>query len=461
MEEDRETIYQPETRFERDWTKGSIVRNLLSLSWPMIINEGLWAIGFTIDMIWIGKLGSAPIAGVGVAGLVVMMMMTAIFGLSVGTRAMIARFVGANDIARAIHVAQQSFIINSVYAFVVALIGILFAEPILNLFGLEPDVVAEGASYLRIQFVGSVAMSFWVIIESIMYASGDGVTPMKITFIARCVHIAFVPFLVLGWWIFPRMGVSGAALANLIAFSVGMGLGLWFLFTGRTRLRFTMRNVRLDLNIIWRIVRIGIPASIMGVQRSLGRLALMRFIIPFGTVAVAAHTLIERIDVMLFLPSMGLGIAGGVMVGQNLGAGQPKQAEKSGWLASGVTEGFILTCSVLVLLFAEKIIGVFSTEPELLKLTSAFLRIAATGYMTLGFIAVMQQCISGAGDTFPPMLISLVMIWAIQLPLAFLSLQVTDFGVYGIRWAMVIGMVLGAAAYITYFRMGRWKHKQV
>ena len=89
MEKDRESTRRQETAFERDWTKGSTVRNLLGVSWPMVINEGLWAIGFTIDMIWVGKLGAAPIAAVGVAGIVVMIIMTAIFVRRACTRAMI------------------------------------------------------------------------------------------------------------------------------------------------------------------------------------------------------------------------------------------------------------------------------------------------------------------------------------------------------------------------------------
>ena len=446
---------------DRDWTKGSTARNLLSLSWPMIINESLWAIGFTIDMIWVGKLGAAPIAGVGVAGIIMMVMMTAMFGLSMGTRAIIARFVGAGDAIGANHVSRQAFVITGIYAIVVASIGVLFTEPIFNLFGLNPDVVSEGVAYLRIQFVGLVAMSFWVIAEGIMYASGDGLTPMKITIVARIVHAVLVPFLLFGWWIFPRMGVSGAALANVVAYSAGMALGLWSLFTGRTRVRLTLRNFRLDLNMIWRIVKIGIPASVMGIQRSLGRLALMRLIAPFGTLAVAAHTLCERIDTMLFLPSMGLGVAGGVLVGQNLGARQPEQAEKSGWMAASLAEVFVVVCSVAILLYSENIIGIFNTEPDLVKITSTFLKIAITGYLVLGFNAVLQQCISGAGDTLPPMLISLVMIWLVQLPLAFFLPQVTNLAVYGIRWAIVTSTVVGAVAYITYFRLGRWKRKKI
>ena len=449
------------TTLERDWTKGNIFRNLWSLAWPMIIADSFWAVGMTVDMIWVGKLGAASIAGVGVAGIIVMLAMAARWGLSAGTRAMVARFIGAGDEKGANHVAQQAFVISGIYAIVMATIGVFFAEPILSLMGLEADVVVAGAAYMRIMFVGSAAMSFWMMGEAIMRASGDAVTPMKVTIVARFVHLVLCPFLIFGWWIFPRLGVSGAATANLAGYSLGMALTLWFLFTKRTRLWLTLRDFHLDPNIIWRIVKIGIPASIMGIQRTFGRFVLVWVMTPFGTLAVAAHTLAQRIEMFLYLPGMGLGMAAGVLVGQNLGAAQPERAEKGGWLAVSLVEGFMLICSVAVLLWAESIISIFSTETGLVEIASTFIRIEAAGYLVMGFVAVLQMCLSGAGDTLPPMLFSLLMIWVVLLPLAFFLPQVTNLGMYGVRWAIVASAVAGAVAYATYFRMGRWKRKKV
>ncbi len=449
------------TAFDRDWTKGNIFRNLWSLAWPMIITDSFWAVGLTVDMIWVGKLGAASIAGVGVAGIIVMLAMAARWGLSAGTRAMVARFIGAGDEKGANHVAQQAFVISGIYAIIMATIGVFFAEPILSLVGLEADVVVEGAAYLRIQFVGSAAMSFWMMGEAIMRASGDAVTPMKVTIIARFVHLVLAPFLIFGWWIFPRWGVSGAATANLVGYSLGMALTLWVLFTGRSRLWLTLRDFHLAPNIIWRIVKIGIPASVMGIQRTFGRFVLVWVMTPFGTLAVAAHTLAQRIEMFLYLPGWGMGMAAGVLVGQNLGAAQPERAEKGGWLAVGLVEGFMLICAVAVLLWAESIIGIFSTEAGLVEIASTFIRIEAAGYLVVGFVAVLPLCISSAGDTLPPMLFSLLMIWVVLLPLAFFLPQVTNLGVYGVRWAIVASVVAGAVAYTTYFRMGRWKRKKV
>ena len=446
---------------DRDWTKGNIFRNLVSLSWPIVINNSLNVLGPIIDMVWVGKLGAASIAGVGISGMAVMLVTSARMGLSVGTRAMVARFIGSDDARGANHAAQQAFVISGSYVMVMATIGIFLAEPILGLMGVEDDVVTEGAAYMRIMFVGTLAMSFRMMAEGIMQASGDSVTPMRIAVFFRLFHVAFCPFLVLGWWIFPRLGVSGAAMSNVTSQSLGMAIGLWVLLSGRTRLRLTLRNFRLDPDIIWRIVKIGIPASIMTMERTLGNLVLMWVMVRFGTLAVAAHSLCQRIEMILFMPSMGLGMGAGVLVGQNLGARQPERAERSGWIAAGLAQAFMIVCSLAILLGSENIIRIFTTEPDMVELASVFLRIAAAGFLLLGVYAVLSHCITGAGDTLPPMLITLLNFWVVQLPLAFLLPRVTALGVYGVRWAMVSGVIVAVVAYITYFRLGRWKNKKV
>jgi Na+-driven multidrug efflux pump len=171
---------------------------------------------------------------------------------------------------------------------------------------------------------------------------------------------------------------------------------------------------------------------------------------------VAAHALVQRVEMILFMPGGGLGMAAGVLAGQNLGAGQPERAERTGWLAAGFMEGVMLIGAGAILLWAEEIVGLFNTEPGLVAIASTFLRIATAGYLVLGLNAVLMQCLSGVGDTLPPMIFGLVTVWLVQLPLA-----VTDLGVYGIRWAIVSGLVAGASAYTVYFRMGRWKRKKV
>ncbi len=449
------------TRLTKDWTKGSIIGNLLGLSWPMIITGTITTLGPTIDMIWVGKLGAASVAGVGISGMIVQMMNAARMGLQMGTRAMVARFVGAGDKQGANHVAQQTFVISITFAILMAAIGIFLADKMLLLLGLEPDVVNEGAAYLRIQLVGMVTMSFQMMSQSIMQASGDAVTPMYIGIGTRLFHIALCPFLIFGWWIFPGLGVSGAALTGVISQGIAGTLGMWMLFSGRTRLRLTMKNFRFDGNIIWRIVKIGIPAMINGMERTTATLLVTWFVIPFGTFAVASHSLLERIDRFIHMPAQGLGQGAGVLAGQNLGARQPERAEKTGWLAVMLFTGFISIASIAIYFWADDIIRIFNNEPGLIEIASTFLRIEIVTYMIFGFIQVLMQCLNGVGDTMIPMVVTLLTMWGIQVPLAYSIPRISNLGVYGVRWGMVSGNVMRAVIYTIYFKLGRWKRKQV
>lgn len=447
--------------FDRDWTKGSIIGNLWGLAWPMTVSASVQMLGPTIDMIWVGKLGAASMAGVGVAGTVVMLLNSARMGLNTGTRAMLARFVGAGDLEGANHVAQQAIVISTTFAIVMAMIGIWLAESILRLLGVDAEVVIEGATYMRIMFAGSVFMSFGMMAQGIMQAAGDAVRPMQITIATRIFHTALCPFLIFGWWLFPRMGVSGAATTNIISQGVGTAIMMWVIFSGRTRLKPTLRHFRFDGSIIWRIVKIGVPSSVTGIERSFANLILMKLVAPFGTVAVAAHSLVQRVSQFIQMPAMGVGQAAGVLAGQNLGAKRPDRAERTGWIGASLFTGAMVVSSFVIWFLAENVVAIFNTTPDLVKTASVFLRIEIVGYLVFGFVMVLSQCLNGVGDTIPPMLTTLITMWGVQLPLAYFLPKVTNLGVYGIRWGIVTALALRAVIYTVYFKLGRWKRKEV
>ena len=465
MEEDSEKEVKGSTggrsARDRDWTKGNILTNIWLLAWPIMISSSFQMAGPTVDMIWVGRLGTASIAGVGIAGMAVQLVMGLKMGVTTGARAMVARFWGAGDAEGASHVAKQSFIISAAYSLVMAVIGMFFAEQIMRLFQLEESVIAEGAAYMRIMFIGQAAMSFFMMVEGVMQASGDTQTPMRIMIVVRLFHIAICPFLIFGWWIFPRLGVRGAAITNIVSQSGGTVLALWFLASGRTRLRVTLRNFRLDLNIIWRMVKIGLPAAGTMIQWNLANTVLVWIMARFGTIAVAAHAVCQRADMFLHMPSNGLGMAAGVIAGQNLGAGQPERAERTGWTAVGLVQGVMVISAVVILLWSENIIRIFSSDPELVAVGSIFLKIALVSYFVLGVVSVLFQCLVHVGDTLPPLLIIVPAVWLVQMPMAYFLPEVTNLGVYAVRWAIVASLGAAMVAYIIYFRHGRWKRKMV
>ena len=161
------------------------------------------------------------------------------------------------------------------------------------------------------------------------------------------------------------------------------------------------------------------------------------------------------------IPSVSMGMASGVLGGQNLGAKQPDRAAKSGIMAFISAEAIVVVWCAVVLVWPEMIIGIFNRDPALVEITVTFLYIGAAGFLMLGVIPVFLLFLSGVGDTMPPMIIELLSIWLVTLPLAVLLPKFTGLGVNGVRWAIVISMVLEAAAYLIYFKTGKWKYKLV
>ena len=446
---------------DRDWTKGNIASNFLSLSWPMVVGGALNMLGPTIDMIWVGRLGEASIAGVGVSGMVVQLVNSMTMGLFTGMRAMIARFMGAGDSQSAVHVARQALTISIAFSAFMAIIGIFLAEPILMMLGVAAEVVSEGAAYLRINFIGMVTMTFRMMTEATMQASGDAMRPMRIAILFRVFHVALAPFLIFGWWIFPQMGVSGAALTNVFSQALGAGIGMWFLFAGYTRLQLNMRGFKLDPTAIWRMVKIGVPASVTAMERTFGQLIVMTLVVPFGTLAVAAHSVGQRIDQIVNNPFMAFGQAAGILAGQNLGANHPQRAVKTGWIAVGLSSVLLLLVSGAIFLWAEWGARIFTPSTDLISQTSVYMRIQIVGYAGFGFTMILSQVLNGVGDTLPVMIFTLLGMWAVQVPTSYFLSRYTSLGVAGVWWGMVAGVLFRSVVYTIYFRTGRWKAKKV
>lgn len=213
--------------------------------------------------------------------------------------------------------------------------------------------------------------------------------------------------------------------------------------------------------MIWRIAKIGIPATITSVERSLANFVFTWLIVPFGTAAVAAHSLMQRVDAFLHPPAQAVGQASGVLAAQNLGAGQPERAERTGWIAAGFYTIVMAFGAVIIWFWAEYLVRIFNSEPELVRITATFMRIEIVSDLTFGLVVVLTNCLNGVGDTMIPMLTTLVTMWGVQMPMAYFLPKITNLGVYGVRWGMVSAIVLRAVIYTVYFKRGRWKRVRV
>ncbi len=447
--------------FSKDWTQGSISGNLLTLAWPVIISNSLNMGGPTIDMLWVGKLGASAMAAVGLSGQIVMVVNALLMGLFTSLRAMVSRRVGEKDEPGANHAFQQAFFIGIIFSLVMAVIGIFLSRNIIDLFGAEPDVVRDAIPYNRIQFISTVTMTLRMMTEATLQSSGDTMTAMRIGVLYRVVHIALCPFLVFGWWIFPELGVVGAALTNVISQLLGGIIELIILMTGRSRLHISFKGFQLDPGNIWRQVKIGLPSSINGMLRNFLSLLIFKIVVPFGTLSTASYSLVQRIDGFLDVGAGAFGNAAGALAGQNLGARKPERAAKTGWLAVGYATAVMTVISIAILIWAEPVVRIFNTDPGVVQIASTLIRIATVTYIMMGPASVLTNCLNQVGDTMIPLIASMVTMWGIQLPLAYFLPKVFNIGVYGVMWAMAIALSVRGAAYMVYFRMGKWKERVV
>ena len=177
--------------------------------------------------------------------------------------------------------------------------------------------------------------------------------------------------------------------------------------------------------------------------------------------AVAAHSVGLRIDTVFFVPLFSMGLAAGVLAGQNLGARQPERSEKTTWQAVGLSSCFMLVVSVVVWFWAEGVASIFTSRAELLGLLSLYLRIQIVAYLVFSIVIILPEVLSVVGDTLTVMVLNLVDMWGVMVPLAYLLSRIDELGVSGVWWGMVISVVARSIAFSIYFRLGRWRHKRV
>lgn len=440
----------------RDLTTGSIPGNLWFLAWPHTVEGVLRILDHVVDLALAGVFSYRHIAGMGAAQQFSQIGFTARMGLDIGMRAMVSRAVGMGDMALANQVVLQAASLAVVYAVLMAVAGLLLTEALLGLLGISEGVIAEGAGYMQVIFIAQAPIAFQVLAAHALGASGDTLTPMKVSILMRVTHIALSPILMFGLLGAPQLGLPGAAFANMISQTIAAGILLWVLFSGTSRLKLTLRGYRLDWPILRQIIGIGLPASVTGMERSFSQLLLMALIAPFGDAAVALFALSRRIEMFSHGASQGLAQASGTIVGQSIGRGRPERARQTVLWASGYAVGVNVALSLVIAAFPIAILSIFTRDPDLLDLGRPWLLIQAIGYTAVGLGLVASHSFQTAGATIYVMVVTLGTMWGIELPLAVLLTRFLDFGPYGVAWAMVASMLARPILYVPYFIAGRW-----
>ncbi|HAL61089.1 MAG TPA: MATE family efflux transporter [Chloroflexi bacterium] len=444
---------------EHDYTKGSLNRNIWLLAVPMALEMSMSSIFQIIDIFWVGKIGPAALAAVTISGTLRWGINSLAMGLGIGGMAVVARRMGEKDRPAANHATLQMIILSIAVALVLSILGFVLARPMLLLLGAEPEVVPLGVAFLRITFAGLVAIILVPTINSVLRGAGNATTAMWVLAFANGLNILLEPILIFGPGPFPRLGVAGSALSTVLAQGAGLALQCYILLKGKARVRIELDKLRIDLGLMWSIITIALPSTIQMTLRALSRVTLLGIIALYGTLAVAGYGIANRILMVVLVPGFGLGNASATLVGQNLGAHQPKRAEKTAWLVGGYNMALMTAAAIFFFPLADRIISIFNANPGVVEYGGSCLKIVALSYIFSALGIVMGRSLDGAGNTVPAMFINLFTLWVLQIPLAYLFSRF--WGTTGIWVALGVANMGNGLMMAFWFRRGRWKLRVV
>jgi len=442
-----------------DLTEGHLARTLWRLALPTMASNFLFNAFGLVDMIFVGRLGPSAVAAVGLAQVTLGLVITLGMGVYVGSVAVVSRSFGEDNQPEAEHAAAQALLLAVLLGGGLAAVMYPLAPLAVRLLGAEPDVVEQGAVYLRISALGSTVIFVGIALYSVLRGAGDAITPLVANLIAVAINAVLDPIMIFGLFGFPRLEVAGSAIATVCARGTGTAILFYLLFLGRHPIHLKFRQMKPDFPLIWRLVRVGAFSSTEMLFRNISMMVIYRLVAGFGTEAVAANAIVVKLRSMVIVPGWGLGASAAALVGQNLGAGKPKRAERSGWLAVIYYTLIAAAAGVFLLILPRPIVAAFTSDPEVIRLGIIYARISAVGMMLIGMTVVLGRAMGGAGDTLAPMVVGVL---AVVIRVAFAI-------VLSSLWNSVVGVWLGreAANLINsiviglWFSLGNWKKKVV
>ncbi len=418
-----------------------IGRLLFSLSIPCIAAAITLSLYNIVDTFWVARLGYGAIAALTIVFPYQILFFTVGNGTGIGLGALVSQLFGKQEQEATNHVAGQIYFLSAVWGLFFIVAPHFFAEGILSFLGATPDIMDYGRQYLVIISYGAPLIIFTQIATSLIRGSGDAVKPMIITISACVINIILDPFLIMGIWLFPKMGVSGAAWATTIAQGCGALMSLYYLAFRKTSFHIKPGYLMPDLHILRDIYRIGASAMVLQITESLSFILFNKVVSGYGSIHIAAAGMAMRISDLAFMLIIGLSNGLLPIVGYNFGSQDYKRMWRSVKLALVSIVVLLLSITFFIELLAPQIISVFSNEGELLAATIPAMRIMLSTLCFVGATMLFITAFQGMSRGMLSLILSLVRQFFFFIPLLYLLSYL--FGIIGVWVSLPASDVLG------------------
>lgn len=394
---------------------GSIDRAILHLGAPAALAALLQAGFLVVDTFWLGRVGEVAIAAASTAGFVMWLAQTLGDGAAMGSGALLAQAVGAKDRSEALQAAIAGQVLAAWGSLLVLGAGLALAPAIFSFMETDAAVTAAGLGYLRVILLGMPAYFLFAWISAAFRAVGDAKTPLKLLALAALVNVCADPVLIFGLGGVPRLGVTGAALATVGSWITAAVVG-WVLL-GRLGIRPRVTDVARPPHETWRALVVGLPLGIEGALFSLIYIALTRITTTFGTPAVAALGVGHKLEVLNYFVCAGMGAAATTLVGQSLGAGEPRRARRMAWRTLFLTILPVGAVTVLLVSFPVAAVGVFIPAPDVIAAGVTYVLLVGMSEPFMAAEVVLLGAFAGAHRTVVPAILQ-IGLTAARIPLA-------------------------------------------
>lgn len=441
----------------KDLTQGSVTRHLLQMTSFLAISMVVQTLYLLADLYWVGRLGKEAIAAVGVAGNFTMIVLALTQMLGVGTTTLISQATGRKDQPQAELVFNQSFIMSLIVAVLLGIFSFLLRNVYSESLSADAVTASLAKSYLN-WFIPGLLLQFpLVALGSALRATGIIKPTVGLQVLSVVLNMVLAPMLIFGVGPFPRLGVTGAALATFVAILIADVLMILYFERSYHYLRFRFVLFRPQTTIWNKMLRIGLPAGAEFILMSIYVMIVYFIIRGFGPAAQAGFGVGARVMQALFLPVVALSFAVSPVVGQNFGGRRADRVRRSIYSAIGLGSILMLILTITAQFLSAAMIRVFSKDAAVIAFGSEYLKIVSINFVAAGIAFTSSSAFQGIGNTLPPLISSMTRLVLFALPALLLSFH-PGFQLRHV-WYLSVGSILFQACLNLWLLRRELQHK--
>ena len=432
----------------RDMTSGSIVRDIILFSLPLMLGNIFQMLYNTVDVIVVGNyVGREALAAVGSTTVIVNMMVFFFNGFSVGAGVMIARYFGGRDMERLHTAVETTMAVTILFCLLTTLGGIALVRPMLLFMATPDDVMEDAVTYLTIYFGGISGLLVYNMGSGILRAVGDTTRPLLFLILTSVLNIVLDFVFVL--WL--NAGIAGVGFATVLAQMISAVLVLVLLTRTTDSYRLVWRDLKIDLPMLREIFAVGMPAGIQSVITAFSNVFVQSYINFFGSVCMAGWSCYNRLNQFIMLPMQSMAMAATTFVSQNIGAGKTRRAREGTVRTLVMADLVTLVIAVLLFVFASPATGLFTEDEEVISFGVLFLR-ANIFFLLFNCINhVLAGALRGAGDSRGPMIIMLGSFVAVRQIYLFVVTRFIANTPFLVGFGYPVGWMVCCVVEVTYF----------